>query len=174
VPNREQFPVDALIDEVAAATGLDANIRGVSLKTFPVESGVLVEADRPVMSAVVTNILQNALKFTKPGTTVTLRVNAGDERVLIEVQDECGGLPAGELDDLFWPFVQRSADRTGVGLGLAFSRWGAEANGGCVYARDLPGVGCVFTVDLPRSAVPAGAASLSRTTSGHPADLGIQ
>jgi hypothetical protein len=54
----------------------------------------------------------------------------------------------------FRPFEQRSVDRTGVGLGLAFSRWGAEANDGGIYARNLPGRGYVFTVDLPRLAVP--------------------
>jgi len=52
------------------------------------------------------------------------------------------------------PFEQRSADRTGIGLGLAFSRWGAEANAGRIYARNLPGRGCVFTVDLPRQPIP--------------------
>jgi signal transduction histidine kinase len=51
---------------------------------------------------------------------------------------------------LFRPFEQRSVDRTGLGLGLAFSRWGAEANMGRIYARNLPGRGCVFTLDLPR------------------------
>jgi hypothetical protein len=81
---------------------------------------------------------------------VTLRVGASAERVLIEVQDECGGLPSGDVNKLFRPFEQRSADRTGVGLGLAFSRWGAEANNGRIYARNVPGRGCVFTVDLPR------------------------
>jgi signal transduction histidine kinase len=174
VPNRERFLVAALIEEVAAATSLDANVRGVGLRVLPVEEGVLVEADRSVLSAVVTNILQNALKFTKPSTTVILRVHADHARVLIEVEDECGGLPPGNLDELFRPFVQRSPDRTGVGLGLAFSRWGAEASGGRVYARDLAGIGCVFTVDLPRAAVPAAAMALSRTTTGHPADLDIQ
>ena len=48
-----------------------------------------------------------------------------------------------------------SDSRTGLGIGLAFSRWGAEANGGRLYARNLPDQGCVFTVDLPRSSVPA-------------------
>jgi signal transduction histidine kinase len=75
--------------------------------------------------------------------------------VLIEIEDRCGGLPSGIVDELFRPFEQRGSDRTGVGLGLAFSRWGAEANGGQVYARSLPGTGCVFTVDLPRLAMPA-------------------
>jgi signal transduction histidine kinase len=73
--------------------------------------------------------------------------------VLIEIQDECGGLPSGKVNELFRPFEQRGGDRTG--LGLAFSRWGVEANNGRIYARSLPETGCVFTVDLPRVPVHA-------------------
>src|SRR6185503_7755163 len=123
------------------------------LTVAPVEDGVAIQADREILAAVVVNLLQNAFKFTRPGTTVTLRVGASAERVLIEIQDECGGLPGGDVDGLFRPFEQRGADRTGVGLGLAFSRWGIEANDGRIYARNLPDRGCVFTVDLPRCAV---------------------
>jgi signal transduction histidine kinase len=98
-------------------------------------------------------LLQNAFNFTRPASTVTLRVHATAERVLIEVQDQCGGLPT-EVNELFRPFEQRGADRTGLGLGLSFSRWGVEANHGRVYARNVPnGEGCIFTVDLPRVAV---------------------
>jgi hypothetical protein len=104
---------------------------------------------------VVGNLLQNAFKFTRPRTTVTLTVRASAERVLIEIHDECGGLPEGNVDELFRPFEQRSADRTGLGIGLAFSRWGVEANNGRIYARNVPDRGCVFTVDLPRLRVPA-------------------
>jgi len=110
------------------------------------------------LAAVVTNLLQNAFKFTKPGTIVTLRVGASEERVAIEVEDECGGLPGGNADDLFHPFEQRGANRTGVGLGLAFCRWAVEANDGRIYARTLPGTGCIFTIDLPRYQVLAAAA----------------
>jgi hypothetical protein len=84
----------------------------------------------------VANLVQNALKFTQPRTTVTIRAGAGAERVLIEVQDHCGGFATESVDELFHPFEQRGSDRTGLGLGLAFSRWGAEANGGRVYARE--------------------------------------
>jgi signal transduction histidine kinase len=122
---------------------------------LPVEDGLVVEADRQVLTAVVINLLQNAFKFTRPGTTVVLRVDASIDRVLIEVEDECGGLASGELNELFRPFEQRGADRTGLGLGLAFSRWGVEQNSGRIYARNLTAKGCVFTVDLPRSAVAA-------------------
>lgn len=121
------------------------------------EDGAAVNADRQILAAVVGNLLQNAFKFTRPRSHVTLRVGGNAERVLIEVQDECGGLPQKDADDLFRPFEQRNADRTGLGLGLAFSRWGIEANNGRIYARSLPNVGCIFTIDLPRWHVPVAA-----------------
>ena len=69
--------------------------------------------------------------------------------------------PAGNVNELFRPFEQRGTNRTGVGLGPAFSRWGVEANNGRIYARNLPDKGCVFTVDLPRVAVRAGGVVVS-------------
>ena len=150
IQNREQFLVAGFIKEIASASILEANARGIRLTVMPVEEGVAIEADRQVLAAVVGNLLQNAFKFTRPRTTITLRVGASAERVHIEIQDECGGLPSGNAEELFRPFEQRGADRTGVGLGLAFSRWGTQANGGRIYARNLPDKGCVFTVDLPR------------------------
>ena len=153
VQNREPFLVAEFVEEVAANAGLEANARGVRLNVICVENAT-IEADRQVMAAVVMNLLQNAFKFTKPATTVTLRVGASAERVLIEIQDECGGLPGANTTDLFRPFEQRGADRSGLGLGLAFSRWAVEANHGRIYARSLAGRGCVFTVDLPRVPAP--------------------
>ncbi len=155
IQNPERLVVATFINEVASASTLEANGRHVRLSVTPVEDGVEIRADRQILAAVVGNLLQNAFKFTKPRTTVTLSVHASPQRVLIEVRDECGGLAAGSVNELFLPFEQRSADRTGLGLGLAFSRWGAEANDGRIYARNLPGEGCVFTVDLPRLPFPA-------------------
>lgn len=155
VQNREHFLVSGFIDEIGSAAKIEADARGIRLTIVPVEGGVAIEADRQVLAAVVGNLLQNALKFTRPRTTVTLRAGASAERVFIEIQDECGGLPTESASELFRPFEQRSGDRTGIGLGLAFSRWGAGANGGRLYARNLSGKGCVFTVELPRIAVPA-------------------
>jgi signal transduction histidine kinase len=155
VQNREQFLVSGFIEELVPAATLEADARGMRLSVMPVEDGVAIEADRQVLAAVVGNLLHNAFKFTRPRTTVTLRVVASAERVLIEVQDECGGLPGGNVNELFRPFEQRGLDRTGLGLGLAFSRWGVEANDGRIYARNLPDKGCVFTADLPRLPVPA-------------------
>jgi signal transduction histidine kinase len=153
--HRERFLVSGFIEEIEPAATLAANARSITLTVIPVEDadGTAIEADRQVLAAVMMNVLENAFKFTRPGTTVTLRVGASTERVRIEIQDECGGLPVTDVDELFRPFAQRSADRTGLGLGLAFSRQAVEANQGRIYARSLPDVGCVFTVDLPRSQV---------------------
>jgi signal transduction histidine kinase len=123
---------------------------------MPVENTVTIDADRDVLGAVVGNLLQNAFTFTRPQTTVTLRVCASEERVLIEILDECGGLPSESAADLFRPF-DKLPDGAGPGIGLAFSRWGVEANNGLIYARNLPDRGCVFTVDLPRLPAPSAA-----------------
>ena len=157
IQHAEPISVATFIAELTAAVEPDARARGIRLTVTPVEEDVAVEADRQVLAAVVSNLLQNAFKFTHPQTGVILRVGGSAERVLIEIEDECGGLPSIDTDELFRPFEQRGTDRTGLGLGLAFSRWGAEANGGRLYARNLPGRGCIFTVDLPRLHIPAGA-----------------
>jgi signal transduction histidine kinase len=153
VQNLERFELSGFIDELASAAAVDGGRVGEDgerLIVMPMERGMVIEADRQVLAAAVRNLLQNALKFTRPGTTVTLRVTASAERVLIEIEDECGGLPTEDANELFRPFEQRGDDRTGLGLGLPFSRLGVEASNGRLYARNLPDRGCVFTVDLPR------------------------
>jgi signal transduction histidine kinase len=152
--NREPLSVAAFIEEVAANASLEPRVRGGAFIVVPVEDDAVILADRQVLAAVLANLLQNAFKFTRPGTTVTLSADFSEDRVRIEVEDECGGLRSGNLKELFRPFEQQSVNRTGLGLGLAFSRWGTEANEGQLYARNLPGRGCVFTVDLPRIHVP--------------------
>jgi signal transduction histidine kinase len=156
VNNRNPVLVAGFIEDVAATALLEAKVRGILL-TLPVSvpEDLTINVDRQVLAAVLGNLLQNAFKFTRPGTMVTLRVSATAARVLLEVQDECGGLPGvGAAGEVPASFEQRGADRSGLGIGLAFSRWGAEANAGRLYARSMPGKGCVFTVDLPRASVP--------------------
>jgi signal transduction histidine kinase len=160
--HREQFQVSGFIEEVAVAAALEADVLGITLAVMPIEDGVTIEADRQVLAAALGNLLQNAFKFTRPRTTVTLRVGGDAERVLIEVEDECGGVSGENLDDLFRPFEQRNTDRTGLGLGLALARAGIEANRGRIYARNRHDRGCVFTVELPRLPVRAVATLASR------------
>jgi signal transduction histidine kinase len=147
-----RISMPGFIQEVSAAAALAVPARGVTLMVRPVEADTAIDGDRQVLAAVVANLLQNAFKFTRPHTQVMLRVGASADRVLIEIEDECGGLPGATGTEMAPSFEQRGVDRRGLGIGLAFSRWGVEANGGRLYARNLPGKGCVFTIDLPRAA----------------------
>jgi signal transduction histidine kinase len=157
VQDRVHVVVAELFEELAPAAALEAAGRGLHLTVRSGDAGVAVHADRQILAAIVVNLLQNAFKFTRPATTVVLSVTTTADRVLIEIADECGGLADGDIQELFRPFEQRDRDRTGLGLGLAFSRWGAEMNDGRISARNLPDHGCVFTVDLPKvhSPIPA-------------------
>jgi signal transduction histidine kinase len=153
IQNRERISVSELLAEIEASAEIEAAARGQRLTVDRGAAGVAVEADAQILNSVVANLLQNAFKFTKPGGNVFLRSSRDDGRVRIEVEDECGGLPPGASRDLFLPFDQRDRDRTGLGLGLAISRRGAEVSGGALSVRNIPGTGCIFTVDLPGAAV---------------------
>jgi signal transduction histidine kinase len=146
----ERVSVQEFIEDVEVAASMEANAQNLTLAVTPVMPGVDVSVDRQLLAGAVANLLQNAFKFTRRRGHVLLRTSSTERRVLIEVEDECGGLPPGKAEELFRPFEQRGPDRTGLGLGLSISRKSVEAIGGEIRVRDIPGHGCVFTIDLPR------------------------
>ena len=129
---------------------LQAQARGCVFATSEVDPSLAVHVDPVLLSGALSNLLANAFKFTSRGTTVCLDAYAAGDRILIAVSDHCGGIPAEALDSLFQPFVQRSANREGLGLGLPICRKYVEACEGTLAVRNIPGEGCVFTIDLPR------------------------
>ena len=145
-------PIDLreFMGEVEVAGMIAAKACG---KSFSVDSGdadIAVEGDRQLLGSAVANLVQNAFKFSRRKGHIRLRVRATSDRVLIEVEDECGGLPPRQFEELFAPYQQRGRDRTGLGLGLAISKRATEAMGGVLRVRNEEATGCVFTVDLPR------------------------
>jgi len=101
----------------------------------------------------VTNLLNNAFKYTLPGGRVVLRARtSGNARLLLEVEDECGGIPDSDGDP-FQSFGKRlGRDRTGLGLGLSIARKAVRAHGGDIHIRNIPDKGCVFIIDMPLAA----------------------
>jgi signal transduction histidine kinase len=152
--HRERISVADLVEELEIGAVLQARSRGLHFTASAVDRAVSIEGDRQHLLAAVSNLVQNALKFTRKGGAVSLTTRATAERVLFEVEDECGGLPEGATDDLFRPFKQAGLDRSGLGLGLSICLKIARAHGGAIRVRDLPGVGCIFTLDLPRGPLP--------------------
>jgi signal transduction histidine kinase len=147
---RARLSVAEFLEGVQVAALLEAQARGVHFTSSPVAKDLWVDADPHMLASAVANLLQNAFKFTKDHGNVVLSAHATASRVLIEVEDQCGGLPPGKTEELFRPFEQRSSDRSGLGLGLSISRRSVETNGGTLSVRNRPGIGCVFTIDLPR------------------------
>lgn len=148
----ERVLVSDLIQEIVIAAAPDANARGVSLSVLPFDPRLEVDVDRHLLIGAVQNVVQNALKFTPRNGHVSLTIREQGGQILMDVEDECGGLPAGKIDQLFEAFQQHGLDRSGLGLGLGISRTSLAAMGGTLRARDLPNKGCVFTLCLPKSA----------------------
>jgi signal transduction histidine kinase len=148
--HRETLVVCEFIEDIEAAATMEANARRLEFSVPSVDKDVTVYGDRQMLMSVVGNLLQNAFKFTRPGGRVALRAHATVDRVFIDVEDQCGGLPPGKAEELFRPFEQRGTDRTGLGLGLAICDRGARANDGEIHVHNHPGQGCVFTLELPR------------------------
>lgn len=166
---RDRVPLAEFMEEVELAATIEAADQRRELTVVTAAGGVEIDIDRQLLAAALGNLLQNAFKFSRPLGQVVLRTDTTTTpgRVLIEVQDECGGLPPGFVEDVFQPFRQHGLNRSGLGLGLVIARQGVEANGGALRVRDLPGKGCVFIVDLPE------AVGSDRSTADEPGQVSL-
>jgi signal transduction histidine kinase len=144
------FPLAAFIAEARDIASLDAAAKGCTFTVPEVDPVMGIAGNRDHLLAALNNLLQNAFKFTHARSEVTLHAYGAGDRVMIDVSDNCGGLPAGFSEKMFKPFAQGNLDRSGLGLGLSIARRTVESNGGSLAARDVPGTGCVFSVSLPR------------------------
>jgi signal transduction histidine kinase len=153
---RERLPVMTLLDEIAATGTLHSEYRQIEFSVAPVDPELAVNGDPQLLASAVTNLLQNAFKYTPAGGHVSLRTYAREGRLFIDVKDECGGFPHGKTD-LFQAFGdRRGRDRSGLGLGLSIARKAMRAHDGDIHIENLPGVGCVFTIDMPLADTPVG------------------
>lgn len=149
---REEVSLSAAIGEAAARHRLIADTVGVSLqvKCVAPES---VEGDRLQLVSALSNLIDNAVKYSNQGGVVTVSSRATNGFVEIEVSDTGIGIPARDLDRVFERFyrVDRARSRTtgGTGLGLAIVRHVATNHGGDVTVRSREGEGSVFTLRIP-------------------------
>ncbi len=150
-PRLEPLALGDLLRDIELDASIEAQARGIDLIMAARGQG-LITADPRLLRSAVFNLVQNALKFSPAGSEVNLTAHAEPGVVTIEVADACGGLPPGKVDDLFSPRVQRGENRSGFGLGLAIARQAVEAQGGIIKVRDVPGDGCVFSIELPQPA----------------------
>jgi PAS domain S-box-containing protein len=130
-----------------------AGERQIALRTRIPEGPFRVLVDETRFVQVLANLLDNAVKFSEAGGTVTVAVQELDGRALIAVRDSGPGIPAGHLPYVFdrhW-HARRTARRAGTGLGLAIARGIVEAHGGRIWVESGDGPGCTFWFTVPRT-----------------------
>ena len=137
------------MDEIGASGLLHSEYRHIHFAIEPVDPALSINADSQLLASAVMNLLHNAFKNTPSGGRVVLRAHAEGDRLLIETEDECGGIPPAK-GDLFQTFGdRRGRDRSGLGLGLSIARKAVKAHGGEISIRNLPGKGCIFIIEVP-------------------------
>ncbi|HKQ00486.1 MAG TPA: ATP-binding protein [Actinomycetes bacterium] len=152
-------PVDlvGLVKEVVGGYADRAEERHIKLST-EVEPGVALRGDRAQLGLLLSNLIDNALRYTPAKGAVCVRLNAAESRAVLQVSDTGPGIPAGELSRVFERFYRvdkaRARQTGGTGLGLAIVRHVAEVHGGTVRVDSELGRGSTFTVTLPLAGPP--------------------
>ncbi len=153
--HREAVDLRVIVDEAQETGELLAERSGVTIDVATPAEPVVVDVDRSRMRQLIMNLVENAVKYTPRGGSVTVRLTAGDGRVALSVADTGIGIAPGDLPHIFDRFWRadaartRTGERAGTGLGLAICKWISEAHGGAIGVQSRPGRGTTFTVTLP-------------------------
>lgn len=155
-PERDWYDVRELVETAVGRAGPRLSGHGVSV-TVADDVGD-ARLDYVQVTQVLTNLLENAAKFSPPGTPISVAATRDGERVRISVEDAGPGIPAAERESIFEPFQRAASARRvpGTGLGLAICRGLVEAHGGKIWAEDATvGTGARFVFEIPSPIAPA-------------------
>lgn len=151
---RQWTTLKTLFDDVELGASVEAESKGVEIRVL-LENDENVNIDVRLVRSAVGNLLRNAVKYTHDRSTVVLRGTITNGRASIEIEDCCGGLEPGKVEEAFAPFVRFDAKQTGFGLGLAIAKQAVDAHGGTIRVQNVPGKGCIFALELPIAAAAA-------------------
>jgi heavy metal sensor kinase len=154
---REAVDLGELTREVVASLGILAEERNQRL-AVDLAAGVSVSADRLVLRESITNVTDNAIKYSPHGSTIDIRVRPQGGDAVLSVADQGPGVAPEHRVRIFDRFFRldeaRSRDSGGTGLGLAIAKWAVEVNGGRISVEAGVDGGSVFCIVLPIDATP--------------------
>ena len=152
-PDRGRLEIGAVVTAAAARIQPLADQRGIDLVRRAAAGLLHVEGDEHQLVSAVTNLLENAVKYSDEKATVEVETRAANGWVDVVVRDVGIGIPAKDLERIFERFYRvdraRSRDTGGTGLGLAIVRHVATNHGGEVMVESEEGIGSTFTLRLP-------------------------
>jgi heavy metal sensor kinase len=153
--SREPIDLGLLARDVGSSLAILAEERAQTL-TIETADGVVVSVDRLVLREALTNVLDNAIKYSPAASTIAIRVERVDDQALIAIADQGPGVPAEHRERIFDRFFRVDESRTrargGAGLGLAIAKWAVEVHGGQITVRPRAGGGSEFRILLPAGA----------------------
>ncbi len=150
VLERARHPSAQLVDDVLQAQRAFVESRSIALHAEVADGLPAILADRERLFQVFANLLGNAVKFTPPGGSITVRAAPSGERVRFTVADTGGGIPAEHLPHVFDRFWQdRRTASQGTGLGLSIVKGIVEAHRGELWVESVVGQGSAFSFTLP-------------------------
>lgn len=148
-PSPEPVRMDRLIRENIRAFKAVAEERNVSIRFMPEGEAPEVRADRNMINRVLSNLVENAVKYTPEGGAVRVRCRRAGDGVAVEVINPGEGIPESELPRVFDAFHRARADVGGIGLGLAISKQIVNLHGGRIRARRTPEGDTMLSFTLP-------------------------
>ncbi len=161
-PRREWVPADEVVG--SALTRAERTLAGREVRTSLSDDLPLLSADPVLLEQLFVNLLENAAKYTPPGSAVEVSGRREGDVLRFEVTDHGPGIAAGEEERIFERFQRGSRSGSGgAGLGLSIARAIATVHGGRLVAENRPGGGAAFTLTLP---VPAGAPEATGAEAG--------
>jgi two-component system sensor histidine kinase KdpD len=151
---RQWQPIEEVVGSALRAARSALADHRVDVKLAP--QLPLVEFDAALIERVLYNLIENACKYTPPGTVVTVSAETSETDLRVSVSDTGPGIPKGQEQRIFEKFSRgaRESSTPGVGLGLAISRAIVEAHGGTIVAQNDPDGGARFTFTLPLGTPP--------------------
>ena len=156
IESKEYEPVFYPLDIVSALSRNIADMKVLADKKgldilfeFPEEISP-VYADLMMINRIITNLLDNAIKYTDSGGTITVQVLDSDDSVAIQITDTGIGISETHIREIFNPFYRIRRDSEGSGLGLFIVRTMVEAHNGTILVNSIPGEGSVFSFRLPK------------------------
>jgi signal transduction histidine kinase len=156
-PIRDPMPVDALVHEAVDRVRPAAIVAGIELLVDDDASGAMVACDRRQVVSAITNLVDNAIKYSEPGDAVSVRSAVEGGSVVVTINDVGIGIPSRDLQRIFERFYRvdqaRSRATGGTGLGLSIVRHVAQAHGGEVTVESVEGEGSTFRFMLPLAGV---------------------
>lgn len=153
-PVIEHFDLAAQILRIIESMNIEAEKKEIMIQySWPDNKPVMIHADPMMMDRVMTNLLGNALKYTRAGGTVKVELVNKGKNVLVQVADTGIGIPEKHLPNIFDAFFRVSMDSTGSGLGLAIAKTIIEAHGGRIWVKSRVNRGTTFRFTLPKQPV---------------------